>query len=337
MLCITDDENLMPIYQFEKIESFTEYVLEIPIESYSNISKTLTFEKISFKLIHFNSELERLEKLKVSWRIGFNSGMTMDTIKKELIQLYMIAQTVSSPEFDIIVDNWKDVTGSYPNTYDLSKVKDKEIFYKCIGLYNNETWGGCVKAKSFKNDPTCGYKYLNFVNCGSNYSGGAFCAPYMWQKTSQHVQLGMRPNNLDGCSSACPVTPRFCHEIGHSWGGNDDGIFNYATSVDRNPFVIPTLAYILQRDFVYYDILPKKNQIRTGYTKVEVWCIKHADKFSEDFINRIKENKDARNNKVTRINNAWWLEKEQIIRTQSSDFESQIADAGGGRNWFCKI
>lgn len=339
MVIMTDNRgNMMPIYQFDDLEPFTEYILDVPIEEYTSISKMVTFKDVSFKIIHFNAELEKLEKLKVSWRIGFRNNMNFSDVKKELIHLYMIAQTVSSDEFDIIIDHYKEIAGNLP-TYNLKNEADKKHLYWCIGLFNNETWGGVTKARGNKSWHTNGYKYLNFVYCSNEYySGGAFCAPYCWNISSQHVQLGMRVHDINIVSTAVPVTSRFCHEVGHSWGGNDDGVFNYSSMVDKNPFVIPSLAYVLQDDFVYHDLLDKKSQTRLGYTNVEKWIYNHKDLFRPEIIQRIEKDKEARNRKVDIVKSKFWLEQLQTARQQCSDFETCCLDVNGNKlDFFSKL
>lgn len=311
LVCVTDDRNnLMPIYQFTSIEPFTEYELEVPIEAYSSISKTLTFDKISFRIVHFNSELEKLEKLKVSWRVGFKKNMSLSDIKKELISLYMIAQTVSSDEFDILIDHYTEFANKL-NGFNLKKVEDKEHLYKCIGLYNNDPWGGVGKAIAARNASASGYRYINFVYASNQYKGGAFCAPYLFGTGNvqlKNIQLGMRASNIDQLSTAVPVTSRFCHEVGHTWGGNDDGVFNHSSLVDKDALVIPSLAYVLQEDFVYYDLQKKKSGTRAGYTKTEKWIYNHKDLFRKEIIDRIEKDRNARNNaaKDVQRNDLFW-------------------------------
>lgn len=49
-LCVYDGDSDMPIYQWEKFEPMKQITMEIPIDYLSNISKTLTFDKIQFRL-----------------------------------------------------------------------------------------------------------------------------------------------------------------------------------------------------------------------------------------------------------------------------------------------
>lgn len=56
-LSITDGDSDMPIHQWYEFEGLTKYTVLVPIKKFSNISKTLTFDKIQFRMISADSSV----------------------------------------------------------------------------------------------------------------------------------------------------------------------------------------------------------------------------------------------------------------------------------------
>lgn len=56
-LSITDGDSDMPIHQWYEFEGLTKYTVLVPIKKFSNISNTLTFDKIQFRMVSTDSSV----------------------------------------------------------------------------------------------------------------------------------------------------------------------------------------------------------------------------------------------------------------------------------------
>lgn len=321
ILSITDGKDDMPIYQFDKIEPFKEYILEVPVEAYTSISKSFTFDKAFYRLLNLeNEDLKKIKALNVAWNVEFDNKITVDYAKKLIIELTMYGSVLSSKTFDILMDNYTSVVGKAFPQYNLSTEKSK--VYKLLGLEKTDTWGRAYRnpRKQAKSLTKC----VQFTTVHATYSGAAWCAGFRWgcaQHDATVYQLGLRPGEITCINKQTPITGRFAHEFGHSQGCNHEGLFTYAPLNDVAPFIIPVLGSIMAPDFAYYDLLPEDNSIRIGYTNTEVWMYNHKDLFDQKLIDRIVEKRSQRNDKFNQLKAQSWLTSLVWIKNNANNFD----------------
>lgn len=59
-LTVFDGENDMPIYKWDKFEPLTRYTVKVPVEQFTSIGNTLTFNKIQYRIT--DSYIKQLNK-----------------------------------------------------------------------------------------------------------------------------------------------------------------------------------------------------------------------------------------------------------------------------------
>lgn len=318
ILSITDGINDMPIYYFEDFKPLHYYKMHIPIERFSNISKSLTKDKIQFRMINLSSEYEELKKINVCWKANIpisykylnSQNHSRSEIQNLIVQLTNFAYILSSKDFEIVMDNFKDITGKKldklswrtddgrsinqdenKRCWNLENTEQKKYFFDVLGV-NSNTYGGKKARDSF-----------TYGMCSPSFKGRGVTEG-TWNYSSLESSHGWafynRPDEMR-ISETVTVSSVLIHEMAHMFGYNHYSMMCVGPVGESSIRVVQTLGYLLRKSMPYYDFLGKE-KTRCGFNSLEQWIYNNRDKFSEAINKEFDESIEARNKELDNIN-----------------------------------
>lgn len=328
ILSIFDGKDDMPIYQFDKFEPLHHYRLSIPVERFASISETLTFDKIQFRLINLGPDYDILKKIDVCWKINIPKNQYMNLAKwgpvyngrantrkdveRLLVNITNLAYVLSSKEFEIILDHYKEVTGrtfdkfpwrtdknnkdgsiTYVNQdekkrcWDMTDEKQKKEFFNLLGV-RNSTYGVKQKRNSFT---------LDVMDANSKLVGKGQCLSYIgWGTDFISEGFAWYPRAAYNRVTKNRIT-HYCwvHDMGHMFGFMHYSAFSVGPLAEQDPSVVQTLGALQAPDMPYYSLMENESMTRCGYNKMEIWMYNHSDLFDPKFKERIEKDNASRN------------------------------------------
>lgn len=321
VLSVFDGKDDMPIYWFEELKPLHYYKMHIPIDRLSSISKTLTKDKIQFRMLNLGEEYEKVRNIDVSWIVNIartyhkanSKAHSRNDIINILTQLTNFAYVLSSKEFETVIDNiesilnkkldklsWKDdKTNKTINEdesvrcWNLKDAEQKKKFFDIMGV-RCSTYS-TAKKTTF----AVGMQSSNAKGHGITYG------PVDQEKYKSTIEGSYghsfynRPEDMS-ISETMTISSVFIHEMAHIFG------YQHYTAMCNGPLcetdvrVVQTLAYLIRKKLPYYDLLKKENT-RCGFNSLEKWIYSNLDKFDDDMRKELEESIEARNKELDKV------------------------------------
>lgn len=275
----------------------------------------------------------KLRSMDISWQVQINKG-SGGYAQQIISQVTYMAYVLQSPEFRVVVENWKDIIGrDLPNDW-----KGDEVAFRRVGVGIPETQTQPLFGTRYQN------KYMQLCVVHGGYTGGAYCA-----NISNGKQLAAKTTGSIG-STDLPINHWWAHELGHSFDYGHNGSWAMkAPMTDWEPMVISTLGALMAQDLPYYKFLRNDGRVRVGYTKLEKWIIEHPEKFErgEEFKARLLAQKDQRNQKVQQLKSAEAGAPpipalkaavcEQWLSNNGTQFDQLYYNRGQSTGWYLQV
>lgn len=315
MLAIYDGKDYMPIYYFDELKPLVYFKFHIPIDKFASISKTLTKDKIQFKMINLGDEYKKLNEINVCWETQIplkyhncNQKHSRADVISILSQMTNFAYILTSKEFETICVNFEKITGTKLNKlpdqidngkgtgakintddavrcWNLNDPNQKEFFYKVMGI-GSKFYSG----KQNRTDFECGMLNPSFKGVGVTYGNHDVYS----LESSYGYKFYDKPSEM-AVSSSRVVSHVLIHEMAHMFGYHHYTCMCVGPLGETDVHAVQTLGYLLRNKLPYYSILSKESKVRCGFNKLEKWIYDNIDLFDNDMKESIESELDARN------------------------------------------
>lgn len=321
---VKKDDNVVDIFLIENLKSFEKYVISFPF-----IDESYTYD---FSCNDENYKWFK-DNIRTNWKMRIQHDISLNTAKNAIKQITMIAAAVSSKLFEVAMDHYHEfVSDNGGNIQKFGRLADDEnkraCYYKCLGVDSME-FGGRPWNNNWVVGAGASDKVMELGYVANEYHGGGY---------NSGVRLRVKEDRINDISRSHVINVKLTHEVGHSWGCGHAGIWTHsifekvktikAPTVDSEPFIIPEIANLIAPDCPYYKLYSSSG-VPCGYTSVDTWIYKNAEKYLDDkdaanrYKKRLEENRELRNQRAKEFNvisNKYpWLPEYAYIRNLGKD------------------